>query len=65
MYFELAGTGLAWDVAVMRLPTVSFLNDSAVVFSPEEYVFASLNLYLDVINIFLYILMIVGASKSN
>jgi len=33
--------------------------------SPEEYVFASLNLYLDVINIFLYILMIVGASKSN
>lgn len=33
--------------------------------SPEEYVFAALNLYLDVINIFLYILMIVGASKSN
>jgi len=33
--------------------------------SPEEYVFASLNLYLDVINLFLYILMIVGASKSD
>lgn len=33
--------------------------------SPEEYVFAALNLYLDIINIFLYILMIVGASKSN
>merc|ERR550519_1264995 len=33
--------------------------------SPEEYVFASLNLYLDVINLFLYILRIVGAARSN
>jgi len=32
---------------------------------PEEYVFASLNLYLDVINLFLYILMIVGGSRSD
>jgi len=32
--------------------------------SPEEYVFASLNLYLDIINLFMYILMIVGASKK-
>jgi len=32
---------------------------------PEEYVFASLNLYLDIINLFLYILMIVGASSSS
>lgn len=32
---------------------------------PEEYVFAALNLYLDIINLFLYILMIVGASKSD
>ncbi|XP_050510709.1 protein lifeguard 1-like [Diabrotica virgifera virgifera] len=28
--------------------------------SPEEYIFAALNLYLDIINIFLYILLIVG-----
>jgi len=33
--------------------------------SPEEYVFASLNLYLDIINLFMYILMIVGASRSD
>lgn len=33
--------------------------------SPEEYVFAALNLYLDIINLFLYILQIVGASNSN
>lgn len=29
--------------------------------SPEEYIFAALNLYLDIVNIFLYILSIVGS----
>jgi FtsH-binding integral membrane protein len=33
--------------------------------SPEEYVFASLSLYLDVINLFMYILMIIGAARSD
>lgn len=32
--------------------------------SPEEYIFAALNLYLDIVNIFLYILTIFGASKD-
>ncbi|XP_045584470.2 protein lifeguard 1 isoform X1 [Procambarus clarkii] len=32
--------------------------------SPEEYVFAALTLYLDVINIFMYILSIIGHSRS-
>jgi protein lifeguard len=32
--------------------------------SPEEYVFAALNLYLDIVNIFLYILTIIGASRD-
>ncbi|XP_018336110.1 protein lifeguard 1-like isoform X3 [Agrilus planipennis] len=32
--------------------------------SPEEYVFAALNLYVDVINIFMYILTIIGASRD-
>jgi len=32
---------------------------------PEEYIFASLNLYLDIINLFMYILMIVGASSND
>lgn len=31
---------------------------------PEEYVFASLNLYLDIINLFLYLLQIIGLSKN-
>jgi len=33
--------------------------------SPEEYVFAALNLYLDIVNLFMYILQIVGASRSS
>ncbi|XP_012284675.1 protein lifeguard 1 isoform X1 [Orussus abietinus] len=32
--------------------------------SPEEYIFAALSLYLDVVNIFLYILTIIGASRD-
>lgn len=28
--------------------------------SPEEYIFAALNLYLDIVQIFMYILMILG-----
>ncbi|XP_023940953.1 protein lifeguard 1 [Bicyclus anynana] len=31
--------------------------------SPEEYIFAALNLYLDIVNIFLFILTIIGATK--
>lgn len=32
--------------------------------SPEEYIFAAINLYLDIINIFLYVLQILGASRD-
>ena len=42
--------------------TVSQLQYSL---SPEEYIFASLSLYLDVINLFMYILMIIGAARSD
>jgi len=31
---------------------------------PEEYIFASLNLYLDIINLFLFILRLVGSSRN-
>lgn len=33
--------------------------------SPEEYIFAALNIYVDVINIFIYILAIIGASNDD
>eukprot|EP01024_Parvocaulis_polyphysoides_P002177 TRINITY_DN10681_c1_g1_i3.p1 TRINITY_DN10681_c1_g1~~TRINITY_DN10681_c1_g1_i3.p1 ORF type:complete len:251 (+),score=23.54 TRINITY_DN10681_c1_g1_i3:107-859(+) len=32
---------------------------------PDEYVFAALNLYLDIINIFLYILQLLNAAQNN
>ena len=32
--------------------------------SPEEYIFAALNLYLDIINLFLFILSIIGISRD-
>ncbi|XP_065212137.1 protein lifeguard 1-like isoform X2 [Planococcus citri] len=32
--------------------------------SPEEYVFAALNLYIDIVQIFLYILSIIGSSRD-
>ncbi|XP_059489168.1 protein lifeguard 1-like [Neocloeon triangulifer] len=33
--------------------------------SPEEYIFAALNLYMDIVNIFIYILTIIGASSKD
>lgn len=32
--------------------------------SPEEYIFGALTLYLDIINIFIHILSIIGSSKN-
>ncbi|XP_037043393.1 protein lifeguard 1-like isoform X3 [Bradysia coprophila] len=32
--------------------------------SPEEYIFAALNLYLDIVQIFMYVLMIIGATRD-
>jgi len=32
--------------------------------SPEEYIFAALTLYLDIVNIFMYILTIIGATRD-
>jgi FtsH-binding integral membrane protein len=32
--------------------------------SPEEYIFAALNLYLDIVNIFIYILTLIGATSD-
>ena len=33
--------------------------------SPEEYIFAALNLYLDIINLFLFILRIIAAGEGG
>ncbi|KAL4616915.1 protein lifeguard 1-like [Arapaima gigas] len=31
--------------------------------SPEEYIFAALNLYVDIISVFLFILQLIGLSR--
>ena len=33
-------------------------------FNPEDYVFAALSIFLDIISLFLYILMMVGATND-
>lgn len=33
--------------------------------SPEEYIFAALNLYLDIVNMFLYILSMLNEGRRN
>lgn len=32
--------------------------------SPEEYIFAALNIYMDIVNIFIYILTIISATRD-
>ena len=39
------------------------LEGKKVQITPDDYVLAALNLYLDILNLFLYILSILGDSK--
>jgi len=60
----------AWGGALLCVLVVFVLAGFIAAFfpqyslDPEEYVFAALNLYLDIINLFLYILQIIGASRD-
>merc|ERR550517_1879311 len=40
-------------------------GDHKYAISPEEYIFAALAIYLDIINIFMYLLRFVGAARSS
>ena len=51
--------------SVIPMTCQSLLQINFGTFSPEEYIFAALNIYLDVINLFMYILMIVGFSRGD
>lgn len=48
----------------LAVDTQLLLGNKNLSLSPEEYIFASLNLYLDIIQIFLFILRILGRSRS-
>ncbi|KAF7669428.1 hypothetical protein LDENG_00186390 [Lucifuga dentata] len=49
----------------LAVDTQLLLGNKELSLSPEEYVFAALNLYTDIINVFLYILLIIGRVRGN
>lgn len=69
--------GLLWELLMLpwapphgavpqflAVDTQLILGNKQLALSPEEYIFAALNLYTDIINIFLYILAIIGRAKE-
>ncbi|CAG11983.1 unnamed protein product, partial [Tetraodon nigroviridis] len=59
-----AGLGALLFTCFLAVDTQLLLGNKQLALSPEEYVFAALNLYTDIINIFLYILAIIGKAKG-
>uniref|UniRef100_A0A1A8FF31 Glutamate receptor, ionotropic, N-methyl D-aspartate-associated protein 1 (Glutamate binding) n=1 Tax=Nothobranchius korthausae TaxID=1143690 RepID=A0A1A8FF31_9TELE len=59
-----AGLGALLFTVFLAVDTQLLLGNKELSLSPEEYVFAALNLYTDIINIFLYILAIVGRARG-
>uniref|UniRef100_A0A8C6MIE6 Glutamate ionotropic receptor NMDA type subunit associated protein 1 n=1 Tax=Nothobranchius furzeri TaxID=105023 RepID=A0A8C6MIE6_NOTFU len=59
-----AGLGALLFTVFLAVDTQLLLGNKELSLSPEEYVFAALNLYTDIINIFLYILAIIGRARE-
>ncbi|XP_013864230.1 glutamate receptor, ionotropic, N-methyl D-aspartate-associated protein 1b (glutamate binding) [Austrofundulus limnaeus] len=59
-----AGLGALLFTVFLAVDTQLLLGNKELALSPEEYVFAALNLYTDIINIFLYILAIIGRARG-
>ncbi|CAL8364038.1 unnamed protein product [Arctogadus glacialis] len=59
-----ASLGALLFTCFLAVDTQLLLGNKKMALSPEEYIFAALNLYTDIINIFLYILAIVGRSRD-
>ncbi|XP_075704555.1 protein lifeguard 1 [Rhinoderma darwinii] len=59
-----ASLGALLFTCFLAVDTQMILGNKQLSISPEEYVFAALNLYTDIINIFLYILAIIGKAKE-
>ncbi|KAM9309267.1 glutamate receptor, ionotropic, N-methyl D-aspartate-associated protein 1b (glutamate binding) [Pholidichthys leucotaenia] len=60
-----AGLGALLFTCFLAVDTQLLLGNKELALSPEEYVFAALNLYTDIINIFLYILAIIGRARGG
>lgn len=55
---------LFFHLQFLAVDTQLLLGNKNLSLSPEEYIFAALNLYTDIIQIFIYILSIVGRSRE-
>ncbi|KAG5264639.1 hypothetical protein AALO_G00256390 [Alosa alosa] len=64
LHIVYASLGALLFTCFLAVDTQLLLGNKQLSLSPEEYIFAALNLYTDIINIFLYILAIVGRSRE-
>ncbi|XP_042319613.1 protein lifeguard 1 [Sceloporus undulatus] len=64
MQIVYASLGALLFTCFLAVDTQMILGNKQLALSPEEYIFAALNLYTDIINIFLYILAIIGRAKD-
>ena len=58
------GGALSLLLQFLAVDTQLTLGSKQLALSPEEFVFAALNLYTDIINVFLYVLAVVGRAKE-
>ncbi|KAM8734623.1 glutamate receptor, ionotropic, N-methyl D-aspartate-associated protein 1b (glutamate binding) [Acanthopagrus schlegelii] len=65
LHIVYAGLGAMLFTCFLAVDTQLLLGNKELSLSPEEYVFAALTLYTDVINIFLYILAIIGRARGS
>ncbi|MBN3318721.1 LFG1 protein, partial [Atractosteus spatula] len=64
LHIVYASLGALLFTCFLAVDTQLLLGNKQMALSPEEYVFAALNLYTDIINIFLYILAIIGRARE-
>ncbi|KAG5856719.1 hypothetical protein ANANG_G00010880 [Anguilla anguilla] len=64
LHIVYASLGALLFTCFLAVDTQLLLGNKKLSLSPEEYVFAALNLYTDIINIFMYILAILGRSRE-
>ncbi|KAJ8415840.1 hypothetical protein AAFF_G00403970 [Aldrovandia affinis] len=64
LHIVYASLGALVFTCFLAVDTQLLLGNKKLSLSPEEYVFAALNLYTDIINIFMYILALVGRARD-
>lgn len=65
LHIVYAGLGALLFTCFLAVDTQLLLGNKELSLSPEEYIFAALNLYTDIITIFLYILAIIGRARGS